>query len=168
MKIVCETEHLVIRHLQLEDAEFIVRLFNEESFIRYIADKNVRTTADAENYLSTGPLESYKTQGFGSNLVILKSTGEPIGTCGLFKREELKHPDIGYAFLPEYCGNGFATEAALSVLNDGITNQALKVIWAVTLPDNLGSNALLRKVGFERVGDVELYDSQNNLYEYRA
>lgn len=168
MKIVSETEHLIIRHLQFEDADFIVRLFNDESFVRYIADKNIRTKADADNYLLTGPMDSYKKFGFGSNLVVLKSTGKPIGTCGLFKRAELEHPDIGYAFLPDYCGKGFATEAASSVLNDGTTTHSLKVILAVTLPDNLGSNALLRKLGFDLVGGVELYDSHNNLYEYRA
>ncbi|MEB8433367.1 hypothetical protein OO007_14095 [Cocleimonas sp. KMM 6892] len=47
MTVVCETDRLIIRRFQLLDAEFIVRLLNEESFIRYIADKNVRTNADA-------------------------------------------------------------------------------------------------------------------------
>lgn len=168
MNIMCETERLIIRHLQLEDAEFIVRLFNDESFIRYISDKHIRTNEDAENYLETGPFESYKTYGFGSNLVVLKATGQPIGTCGLFKRAELEHPDIGYAFLPEYCGKGFAFEAASTVLREAVTTRALNVILAVTLPENRGSNALLKKLGFDLVGDVELYDSQNNLYEYRV
>ena len=168
MKVVCETDRLIIRHLHLEDAKFIIRLLNEESFIRYIADKNVRTKTDAENYLLNGPLDSYKSIGYGLNLVELKSTGISIGMCGLLKRTELEYPDIGYAFLPEFCGMGFAHEAAISILNDGVTTHALQTILAVTSPDNLSSNALLSKIGFNCIGEMELYGLQNKVYEYRS
>lgn len=57
MKLVCETERLAIRQLSLDDAPFIVQLLNEESFIHYIADKNVRTNGDAINYLTNGPMD---------------------------------------------------------------------------------------------------------------
>ena len=167
MKVVCETDRLIIRHFQLEDAKFVVRLLNEKSFIRYIADKNVRTHIDAENYLLNGPFDSYQSFGFGLNLVALKNTGKPIGMCGLLKRPELDHPDIGYAFLSEFCGKGFAYEATSSIIDDGITTHSLQVILAVTLPENLSSNALLKKAGFNSIGKIDLYGSQNNLYEYR-
>jgi RimJ/RimL family protein N-acetyltransferase len=68
MKLISETERLIIRQLTLDDAEFIIQLLNEESFIRYIADKNVRTHADAVNYLMNGPLASYRDYGFGLNV----------------------------------------------------------------------------------------------------
>ena len=42
----------------------------------------------------------------------------------------------------------------------------LSTVLAVTFPDNLGSNSLLKKAGFTLKGHVELYDLQNNLYEY--
>lgn len=168
MKLVCETQRLTIRQLNLNDAAFIVQLLNEESFIRYIADKNVRTHADAIDYLTDGPLSSYQAYGFGLSLVQLKGTETPIGLCGLLKRKGLEHPDLGYAFLPEFCGKGYANEAAESVLKDGIVTHALNIIWAVTMPDNLSSNNLLKKVGFKLNGTIELYDSENNLYEFRA
>lgn len=168
MKVVCETDRLILRHLKLEDAEFIIRLLNEESFIRYIADKKIRSKIDAENYLLDGPLDSYQAFGFGLNLVVLKSTGTPIGMCGLLKRAELEHPDVGYAFLPEFCGMGFAYEATLSILNDGVTTHSLQRILAVTSPDNFSSIALLRKAGFNSIGKMELYGAQNNIYEYRS
>lgn len=167
MKLVCETQRLTIRQLNLNDAAFIVQLLNEESFIRYIADKNVRTNTDAINYLTDGPISSYQAYGFGLNLVLLKGTETPIGLCGLLKRETLEHPDLGYAFSPEFWGKGYANEAAESVLKDGIVAHALKIIWAVTMPDNLNSNNLLKKVGFNLKGTIELCNSQNNLYEFR-
>lgn len=166
MKVVCETERLIIRQFNLNDAEFIVRLLNEESFIRYIADKNVRTHADAIFYLTTGPILGYQVHGFGLNLVQLKDSETPIGMCGLLKRDELSYPDLGYAFLPEFCGKGYANEAAESVLQEEVVVHSLNTVLAVTLPDNLGSNRLLKNVGFSLKGTMELYGSQNNLYEY--
>ncbi len=166
MKPVCETERLTIRQLNTDDVEFVVRLLNEESFIRYIADKQVRTTDDAVNYLRNGPISSYNNYGFGLNLVLLKGADMPIGMCGLLKRDELDYPDLGYAFLPEFWGKGYAREAAVSVLREEMARYSLDVVQAVTLPDNLSSNELLKKVGFTLKGSMALYGSQNNLYEY--
>jgi len=166
MKPVCETERLTIRQLNTDDVEFVVRLLNEESFIRYIADKQVRTTDDAVNYLRNGPISSYNNYGFGLNLVLLKGSNVPIGMCGLLKRDELDYPDLGYAFLPEFWGKGYAREAAVSVLREEMARYSLDVVQAVTLPDNLSSNELLKKVGFTLKGSIALYGSQNNLYEY--
>lgn len=168
MKVVCETERLIIRHFNLGDVDFIIELLNEDSFIRYIADKNVRTKVDAENYLHNGPFYSYKTFGFGLNLVELKSTGAPIGMCGLLKRKELEYPDIGYAFLPSFCGKGYAYEAMCSILKDGVLMHSLQKVLAVTLPDNVSSSTLLRRAGFTFLGEMELYNSQNNVYEYQV
>ena len=95
MKIVCESESVVIRHFDLADAEFIIELLNSEAFIRYIADKNVRSIDDAHHYLQTGPMASYQRFGFGLNMVVLKATNTPIGMCGLLQRDELPNPDLG-------------------------------------------------------------------------
>ena len=168
MTVICETQRLTIRQLNIHDTAFIVQLLNEESFIRNIADKHVRTNADALNYLTNGPISSYETYGFGLNLVLLKGTDIPIGTCGLLKRKELDHPDIGYAFLPEFCGKGYAKEAATSVLKQVMDAYSLHTVLAVTSPNNESSNSLLKKLGFSLKGTVELYDAQNNLYDYRV
>jgi len=165
--IVCESERLIVRHFTLDDSAFIIELLNQESFIRYIADKNVRTVADAENYLLAGPMASYKQFGFGLSMVVLKATNTPIGMCGLLKRDELQYPDLGYAFLPNFCGQGYALEAANSVLDTGMSAYSLDLVLAVTLPDNHNSNRLLQNAGFRQSGVIDLYDSENNLYEYR-
>ena len=168
MKIICETQRLIIRRFNLDDAEFVVQLLNDEYFIRYIADKNVRSISDAKEYLNNGAISSYRHYGFGLNLVLLKESKVPIGMCGLLKRDELEHPDLGYAFLPDFWGKGYAHEAASSTLKKEIANYSLSVVLAVTLLDNLNSNNLLKKLGFISKGTMTLYDSQNNVYEYRV
>jgi RimJ/RimL family protein N-acetyltransferase len=166
--IICDSNRLSIRQLKLSDAEFMVELLNEESFIRYIADKNVRSIADAEKHLEEGPLASYKKWGFGLYLVELKTSNVALGLCGLLKREELEGPDLGFAFLPKHCGQGYAVEAATRVLQHELYAHSLQSILAITRPDNHSSNQLLRKVGFVQTGVIDLYDSQNNFYQYTA
>ena len=74
------------------------------------------TLADAAAYIERGPLASYAQHGFGLWLVTLKDGGTAIGMCGLIKREGLDDVDIGFAYLPQFCGRGYATEAAAATL----------------------------------------------------
>lgn len=168
MKAICETERLVIRQFSLRDTEFILRLLNDESFIRHIADKNVRSQEDAVNYLANGPISSYETYGFGFYLVLLKGKNVPIGMCGLIKRGELDLPDLGYAFLPQFCGQGYAREAAEVVLQKEMSSHALDTVLAITFPGNQRSISLLEKIGFRFKGTMALYGLHNNLYEYQG
>lgn len=162
MKIL-ETERLLLRQFSEQDAEFILELLNEPSFIQNIGDRNVRTLDAARAYLLNGPVASYAKNGFGLYLVALKETNEPIGMCGLIKRETLDDVDIGYAFLPRFWSRGYAVEAARAVkiyAKDGV---GLKRIVAITDPANAGSIRVLEKLGlrFEKMirlsaDDIEL------------
>ncbi len=165
--IVCETTRLVIRHFELRDAAYVLAQLNEASFIQFIADKQVRSIIDAEKYLKDGPMASYDKFGFGLNIVLLKHSGAPIGMCGLLKRTELEYPDLGYALLPKYWGKGYATEASKAILNNAINIHKKNVVLGVTLANNQTSNCLLTRLGFTQNGIIELYGSENNLYEYR-
>ena len=145
---ILETERLILRRLSDDDAEFILDLVNQPSFLRYIGDKEVRNTADAIRYIQTGPIASYERHGFGLYLVELKETGVSIGMCGLIKRDTLPDVDIGFAFLPAYWSQGLAYEAAAAVLAYGRASLGLKRIVAITSPDNTASIRLLEKIGF--------------------
>ena len=147
-KAVVETERLALREFTAADAEFILELLNDPAFIRFIGDKKVRTVDDARNYLDTGPIDSYTRHGFGLYLVQLKKTKKPIGMCGLLKRDILDQVDIGFAFLPDYRGQGYGSEAASAVLAYAHHNLKLKRILAITNPDNESSIKLLEKLGF--------------------
>jgi RimJ/RimL family protein N-acetyltransferase len=157
---VLETNRLALRRLTTGDAEFIVALLNQPSFLRYIGDKQVRNTADAVRYLETGPIASYERFGFGLYLVALRATGVPIGMCGLLKREQLTDVDIGFAFLPEYWARGYAFEAAGAVMRYARDVLFLKRIVAITSPDNDASIRLLKKLGLEFEGMIKLSEEQ--------
>jgi RimJ/RimL family protein N-acetyltransferase len=152
-KIVLETKRLVLRKLSVDDAEFVLELLNEPSFLRYIGDKGVRNLDDAGQYIVNGPVASYERNGFGLYLVKLKPNGTPIGISGLVKRDTLPDADIGFAFLPAYWSQGYAFESAAAVMNYAREALGLTRIVAITSPDNDASAKLLGKIGlrFERL-----------------
>jgi RimJ/RimL family protein N-acetyltransferase len=150
---ILETERLLLRQLSADDAEFILELVNEPSFIQNIGDRGVRTLADARAYILNGPVASYDKNGFGLYLVALKETNESIGMCGLIKRDGLDNVDIGYAFLPRFWSKGYAVESALAVKEYAKDAIGLKRMVAITDPANAGSIRVLEKIGlrFERM-----------------
>ncbi|HEV8589526.1 MAG TPA: GNAT family N-acetyltransferase [Pyrinomonadaceae bacterium] len=146
--LILETERLILRHLSAEDdAQFILKLVNEPSFLHYIGDKGVRTLDDARRYVVDGPLKSYEQNGFGLYRVELKTDATPIGICGLVKRDTLPDADIGFAFLPEYWNKGYALESAAAVMKYARETLQLGRILAITTPDNEASAKLLGKIG---------------------
>lgn len=166
---VFETERLVLRRLTVDDAELILDLLNQPSFLRYIGDKGVRTLDDARNYILTGPMDSYERLGFGMYLAALKENGVPIGICGLLKRESLEDVDVGFALLPQFWSKGYAFEAASAVVAYGRSALGLERIVAITAPENEGSIRVLEKIGlrFEQTikfpqdgAEVKLFGTQ--------
>lgn len=151
--VIIETERLILCHLAADDAEFILELLNQPSFIRYIGDKGVRTFDDARRYIAEGPVKSYELNGYGLNLVRLKASGTPIGICGVLKRDTLPDPDIGFAFLPSYWNQGYAFESAAAVMAHARETLGLDRILAITSPDNEASEKLLGRIGlrFDRL-----------------
>jgi RimJ/RimL family protein N-acetyltransferase len=150
---ILKTPRLELRELTLADDEFILELLNEPAFMRHIGDKGVRSLSDAREYIATGPVASYRRLGFGLYLTSLADRGEPVGICGLLKRETLPDADVGFAFLSRHWSKGYAVESAGAVLDHGRRRLNLRRIVAITAPENRGSIAVLERIGlkFERM-----------------
>ena len=160
---VLETERLALRKLSNDDAEFILELLNEPSFIRNIGDKGVRTRNDAVQYIQNGPVASYERFGFGLYLVQLKGSGDPIGICGLLKRETLQDIDVGFAFLPRFWSKGYAVESAAAVMDHGRKVLGIGRIVAITAPENYGSIKVLEKIGLRFEGVIRLSEGEHEI-----
>jgi RimJ/RimL family protein N-acetyltransferase len=141
---------------------------NSPGWLRFIGDRQVKTEGDAKEYLKNGPLKSYELNGFGLLLVELKNDKLPIGMCGILKRELLEYPDIGFAFLPEYEGRGYAFEAANATMTLARNTWKLPVITAITLPDNKTSIKLLEKIGMKFIKTFSFPGEGEKLWLYRG
>jgi RimJ/RimL family protein N-acetyltransferase len=159
---VLSTERLDLRELTFEDDAFILGLLNEPGFLRYIGDKGVRSLSDARDYIQKGPRDTYARYGYGLYATCLKD-GTPVGMCGLVRRAGLDDPDLGFAFLSRYWGQGYAVESAGEVLRCAFGPLKLPRVVAITALDNSASIAVLQKVGMKFSSLVRLSQGADQL-----
>lgn len=162
---ILDTARLRLRTLTLDDAAFYVKVVNTPQFLHWLGDRKIRTEAQARDALAVGPLTMQSMRGFSIYLVERLSDGAAIGMCGLIKRETLADVDLGYAYLPEYGGQGYAIEAALGVLAHA-GSLGLRRVVAITSPGNDASDAVLRRAGmrFEKMIRLTPEDKELQLF----
>jgi ribosomal-protein-alanine N-acetyltransferase len=161
-----ETARLIIDELTAKDASFTLEMLNDPSFIKYVADRGVRTEEAARAYIHDRVAASYKEHGFGMGAVRLKDSGEIIGMCGLVKRDTLEDIDIGYGFLPKFRGKGYALEAALAVMKMGQEDFGLHRLLAIIHPANTGSRALAENMGMHCESMIRLTPDDDEICLY--
>ena len=162
-----ETERLILRPFDPDrDAPFMLEVLNEPTYIANVADRGVRTLAQAADFIRQKFLPGFEQHGVSYCVVELKAAGEPIGTCGLLKRDTLEDFDIGYSTLERFSGNGYAFEAASALMQYGRTKLGLKRIIGLTSPTNMISAHLLEKLGlrFERMVKMPGFGTESRLF----
>ena len=147
MNILLKTERLILREVEKTDGPFILELYNTPDFIRYIGDRQIGDLQKAEDYIREKLIRSYEVNGYGLYVMILKSSGELIGVCGLVKRSAESPPDIGFSVLPAHYRKGYTLEAAHAVLEYARVYLKLNEVLGLVHPENQASIALLKKIG---------------------
>ena len=161
-----ETERLLLKPANLDDADFFLELYNMPSFIRYIGDRNLRTKQDAEKYIKNRFLPQFEKLGFGNYVVILKNENQKIGAVGIFEREGLNVLDIGFSFFEKYERKGYAYESALKIKEIAKTEFGIDKISAITTIDNFPSQKLIEKLGLKFKKLVTLPNDHEELMYY--
>ena len=144
---IAETPRLLLRRMTLDDADLMLAIWNDPAFVEHVGDRGIRTIEQARQALGDTVLTLYETYGYGPYCMVRKDDAQRIGICGLFRRESLPHPDIGFAVLPTSCGAGFALEAACAVVLHAREDLGIKTLTAIVSPLNKASIRLLEKLG---------------------
>jgi len=162
-KLGFQSLRLTLREFKLEDAPFVYELVNSPGWLRYIGDRQIGDASAAAAYIGSKLMPSYEKHGFGLFHVTERASQKAVGMCGILKRDWLDHPDLGFAFLPEFQGKGFATEASESVLREVSQALGIKQVLAITKPDHSVSIRVLQKLGFVR--ETQVIDPQGETLE---
>src|SRR5687767_11959199 len=147
---VFETDRLIVRHYTPEDSDDFFSLNGDEEVMRYI--RPVKTREDTDSFLMEVISYAESNPGFGRMAVIEKTTGIFVGSFALIPVENNDNMQIGYAFLPEYWGNGYATEITRGGLGYIFTQTGLDSIYGYTEQPNMQSQKVLIKAGFIESG----------------
>lgn len=142
-----ETERLRLRPVTVDDTELMLAVWNDPAFIRNVSDRGIRTVEQAREAIKGGAQKLFEDYGYGPYCMSLKSDGTLIGICGLFKRENLEDPDIGFSVLPDFCGKGYAGEGAAAVVDYAHNELEIAVLAAIVSRTNAPSIGLIRKLG---------------------
>lgn len=161
-----ETVRLIIQPTSTRDAEFILELLNSPKYIQFVGDKNLKNTEDAEKYINDRMITQLERLGYSNYTVLRKSDNMKIGCVGLYDREGVEGIDIGYSFLPEFEGKGYAFEAAAELKRAAKEEFNLKDLYAITVQENRGSRKLLEKLGFAFKEVIHIPNDPNELMLY--
>ena len=105
--------------------------------------------ADIEEYLKKNIISSYEKFGFGFYVVRLTEKNTPIGMCGLIKRDWMNYVEIGYAFLTQFRGKGYAIESSIATKEYAKEKFKIGSLAAITDINNKKSGNLLNRLGFK-------------------
>lgn len=152
-----ETPQLLLRPFMLDDAEAYWPLLRLPDVLRYTGEEPKTSLDEVREMLLTRPLHDYAAHGYGRMACIEKDSGRLVGFSGLKYLEELKETDVGYRFLPDCWGKGYATESGKALMAQGREQFGLKRIIGLAEPANGASCRVLEKLGlfFERELDEE-------------
>jgi ribosomal-protein-alanine N-acetyltransferase len=164
MKVILETDRLLLREYVEEDAEAFFKLNTDPEVLRFVPDKALLSVEQARRILLDHPIADYRKYGFGRGACILKRTGEQIGFAGLKYLEELGEVDVAFRLMPSHWGLGLATEAALASVRFGFADLGLKQIIGLAMPQNIASVRVLEKTGLRYVETVTFWGRQFSKY----
>ncbi len=164
-----ETNRLIMRPFEERDAEGLFLLDSNPDVMKYVGGV-VSTKIEQSQQMIEFIQKQYKENGVGRLAVIEKSTNTLIGWSGLkYLTSEINGMknvyELGYRFLPEYWGKGYATETARAALNYAFNEIKTDVVYAMAVTENTGSNRVLQKLGFEELGTF--LDDSDLCYWYR-
>jgi [ribosomal protein S5]-alanine N-acetyltransferase len=150
-----ETERLILRDLLPTDGDGMFELDSNAEVHRYLGNNPIKTIEETQKIIENIH-QQYLENGIGRWATIEKSNGNFIGWSGLkfVKDTESGHTnyyDVGYRFIPQYWGKGYATESAKAALKYGFTELNLDEIIGTANVENIKSRRILEKCGLKFV-----------------
>jgi len=146
MKVILETERLLLREMTEQDFDALYQVFSDREIMCHYP-----YTFDEERVREwiLRNMNRYKENGFGLWAVCLKETGEVIGDCGLTLQniEGTMLPEIGYHIRRDCQRKGYAKEAALAVRDWAFANTDHPALYSYCKYTNTGSIATAESIG---------------------
>ncbi len=166
-----ETERLILRKLEETDAERLFLLDSNPEVMKYIGIPPISDLSESRKIIGL-IRQQYLDHGIGRLAVIEKESGLLIGWSGLklLTQETNGYKNVyelGYRFLPEYWGKGYASESVRASLDFGFGDLKTDVIYAYAHCENKSSIYILEKSGFIKTGEFLEPDGICFWYELR-
>jgi [ribosomal protein S5]-alanine N-acetyltransferase len=158
------TDRLSFRPFTPDDLGLIAELHRDPEVGRYMG--GVWTDAEIAEALARFVAE--QAERGHSKWAVFTAAGAFVGRAGVSVWPATGELELGYAFRPEFWGQGLATEAARAVADWTFANTDVAHIIAFTDPRNYGSQRVLERIGMKRLGDRDMgFDEPSAYFEMR-
>lgn len=148
MNIIVETDRLIIREFEEDDLLSFYKIESDPRIIEYIPWSKLNTLNNCRRQIKKY-ISSYSKYKLNIWAVVIKETSEVIGITQLIYSNKIKGVELGTKILPEYWGNGYASELSQSIVHYGLYELGIDEITAVTDVNNAGAIKSLINMGME-------------------
>ncbi len=150
MRVLLETERLVLRRFTEADAEDLADLDGDPEVMRFITGG--RPTPRDVTRAETLPrfIRAYERfEGFGVWAAIERSSGEFLGWFEFYPPEGRgpEEAELGYRLRRPAWGKGYATEGSRALIRKGFTDLGVRKVFAETMVVNAASRRVMEKAG---------------------
>lgn len=155
--VLIETPRLVLRLWSEAEVNALIALCTSEGFDDYTTGRFQNMDFEKGTSFISEEQKIFHEHGIGRLGVFLRTNGNPIGMCGLYKMTDpnfLGTIGIAYRFPKEHWGNGYAPEAALALVEYGFKSLNFESISAIIDPKNIRSSRVVEKIGMKFLNDV--------------
>lgn len=169
MKLILETDRLILRPFELSDAEALFDMDKNPEVHKYLWNKPLTKIEEVHDYINM-VRQQYIDNNIGRFSTILKETGELIGWTGIkfvtghIENGNTNFYDYGYRLNEKFWSKGYATEASVAWLDYGFNTMKIDKMNAYTHTENGASNHILQKVGMNFIEDY--LDKDNVLWRW--
>jgi [ribosomal protein S5]-alanine N-acetyltransferase len=163
-QIIFETERLIVRHYNDEDADNFFLLNADPEVMRYI--RPVRNRPDTDQFFAEVIQYSKDNPAYGRMAAIEKKSGAFVGSFAIIPLEKTVHMQLGYSLLPNHWGKGYGTELVRAGLAYIFTQTNLDEIFGVTESSNWASQHVLLKSGFTPHSTVMEGEKELNRFNF--
>jgi [ribosomal protein S5]-alanine N-acetyltransferase len=168
MKIITETERLIIREILPADLDGMFTLHADPDVHVYLGNKTITTKKGIIDIIDF-VRQQYVDHGVGRWAIIDKRTNEFVGWTGLefVTKETNNHKnyyDLGYRLIKRFWGQGIATESAFASLAYAFDKLNASEVFGMADCRNDGSNKILKKVGLKFIETFDHEGIEHNWY----
>lgn len=156
-----ETERLILRQINIDDAPEVFAIRSHPINTKYTARESAKTMEDALMHIRK-LIHGMENDEWINWTLTLPGIDQAIGFIGFWNyHETLSQVDIGYELHPDYHGKGYMTEAMKVVLAFGLENLGIETINAELHRDNMKSLNLLKRYDFVQDESFHLEDEED-------
>jgi RimJ/RimL family protein N-acetyltransferase len=147
------TARLVLREFETDDWPAVLAYQRDPRYLKFYPWTD-RTETEVRNFVQVFMDQQVEQPRRKFQLAItLPDDGRVIGNCGIRRKNgNDREADIGFELAPEYWGRGYATEAAIAIVDFGFRELRLHRISSWCIADNTASARVLERAGLRLEG----------------